>query len=543
MCAAHSSSWRLKPLHQEDLPTRIEIDPKEGLTVGRGPANSVVVDGEAHPEVSIHHVRLVVRGLDLVLEDLNSKNGTLVAGERISRKILGHGDVFELGSGGPRFAALESTNLAETVSIDLKRSAETSPKRSLGPETVRLVRARLGIPEGGRVDQMLAKRSRNQVVVLAVIMVILLAGGGTAFWLLQTADEQVAASLEARTDALARQLSVQLARNEQQVKAQRDAWENQRQALESAYAAWEGHKSSLEREQVELETHLQQLQDDEETAASELKALRTLLQENRASLERFSPVNLEQEKLRHVSRVVESVVLIEARQTFREEESKRKLYFLRSESGEVLANFEEEGEEFTNDATGSGFTVTDDGWIITNAHVVHKKEEDRLYLGPDITLVPEIELNVVFTGESRRHPAQLIRFVADGNEDLALLKIEPFEGMPHLPRIDLGHSPPLRGSDVFLLGFPLGKRVIQQGDTMIASTFRGIVSRVLDEYLQVDAAVHPGASGGPLIDGSGNVLGVVVGMQAVDETAGSSAIGYIIPVAKVSAIWPPPTSF
>jgi S1-C subfamily serine protease len=81
---------------------------------------------------------------------------------------------------------------------------------------------------------------------------------------------------------------------------------------------------------------------------------------------------------------------------------------------------------------------------------------------------------------------------------------------------------------------------IQQGKTVFASTFRGIVSRYVRDRLQVDAAVHPGASGGPLIDSDGKVLGVVVAMQRTDDRGGtSSAMGYIIPVSEVAAIWPP----
>ena len=161
-------------------------------------------------------------------------------------------------------------------------------------------------------------------------------------------------------------------------------------------------------------------------------------------------------------------------------------------------------------------------------------------MGPDVELEARIKLRVVFSGESQRHEAELIKWVSDGREDLALLKIEPFQGMPFLEPPLLNAPPPLRGTEVYLIGFPLGKRVFHQGDTMLASTFKGVLSRVLDEYLQVDAAVHPGASGGPLIDGHGRLLGVVVGMQATDDRASSSAIGYIIPIHSLGLVWPPP---
>jgi S1-C subfamily serine protease len=131
--------------------------------------------------------------------------------------------------------------------------------------------------------------------------------------------------------------------------------------------------------------------------------------------------------------------------------------------------------------------------------------------------------------------------VADQNgDDLALVKIEPFEHMPHLADFDIGVELPPPGSDVFLFGFPLGNYALQQGDTVIASTFRGILSRVVDRYLQVDAGVHPGNSGGPVTDGSGRVVGVVFSVQALPDHSAVYTIGYAIPVSEVAKVWPPP---
>jgi len=120
------------------------------------------------------------------------------------------------------------------------------------------------------------------------------------------------------------------------------------------------------------------------------------------------------------------------------------------------------------------------------------------------------------------------------------VKIDPFEDMPHLPSFRTEGDSPSPGSDVFLIGFPGGKTILQEGDRMLASTFRGIVSRTVDYYVQIDAAVHPGVSGGPVIDGKGKLVGVVTGMQTLDEMSSSSAIGYVIPIREVSTVWPPP---
>ncbi len=155
-------------------------------------------------------------------------------------------------------------------------------------------------------------------------------------------------------------------------------------------------------------------------------------------------------------------------------------------------------------------------------------------------VIQEVKLSVVFSTTDKRIPATLEAWTNNDDEDLALLKIEPFKGMPCLPGVDVDLPPPPRGTEVFVLGFPLGTKALQEGRKVIASTFRGIVSRSVGSYLQVDAAVHPGNSGGPLIDRRGRVLGVVVGMQRANREGASSAMGFIIPIREAQTLWPPP---
>jgi len=75
---------------------------------------------------------------------------------------------------------------------------------------------------------------------------------------------------------------------------------------------------------------------------------------------------------------------------------------------------------------------------------------------------------------------------------------------------------------------------------VIASTFRGIVSRVVDGNLQVGAGVHPGNSGGPITDPTGRVIGVVFSEQATPDQAAVYFIGYGIPIERSEQLWPPP---
>jgi serine protease Do len=157
----------------------------------------------------------------------------------------------------------------------------------------------------------------------------------------------------------------------------------------------------------------------------------------------------------------------------------------------------------------------------------------------ELSIEPVMEIKAVFSGTSKRHDAQVVRISTEDGADLALVKIEGFEDIPHIQDFRLDRQPLQPGSDVFLFGFPLGNYALQQGETVIASTFRGILSRVVDGYLQVDAGVHPGNSGGPVTDAHGRVVGVVFSVQALPDQSAVYTIGYAIPLSALSAIWPP----
>jgi S1-C subfamily serine protease len=523
------SNWQLKTLHGD--PAELVPVPARGLTIGRAAANDLAIPSGEFPGVSAAHARLRWADGALFVEDLQSSNGTLVDGRRIARHRLRHGEVIELGPGGPRFLALESDKLDQTALID---PTAAKRRRRFGSETVELMREELGIPGKSHVDDLLREQGRRHarklVAGIAGVIVLVVAG---VFALTR---------LESRADALERHLEKQMTAAKAAVEFQRAQWETQRQQLDAVQTAWESKRDELERRRATLEQTVQRLQAGEKAASGELVRMREELQQTTLRLASYDPINLEHSKLENVADVERAVVMVEVTQTFREKKSGRSLFLDRDADGELAPNLSERGKLMQRQSNGSGFCFSPDGWVLTNAHVVVKEPvREPFSLGPDIDIEPHVEIAVVFSGTDRRHPTKVIAAAYEGRDDLALLKIDPFEGMPFIDGIDQTAPPPQRGTDVFLIGFPLGKRAIQQGDTVIASTFRGIVSRIVDGYIQVDAAVHPGASGGPLIDGQGTVLGVCVGMQQVTSDTSSSAIGYIIPIAQASAVWPPRT--
>ena len=103
-------AWQLSPLQIPSMRGPIEVA-ESGLTIGRDPSNALVLSTDRFPGVSAHHARITVDGEEIWAEDLGSKNGTFVAGERIDRRALKNGDIIQFGAGGPRFEVHSAAGL------------------------------------------------------------------------------------------------------------------------------------------------------------------------------------------------------------------------------------------------------------------------------------------------------------------------------------------------------------------------------------------------------------------------------------------------
>jgi serine protease Do len=161
---------------------------------------------------------------------------------------------------------------------------------------------------------------------------------------------------------------------------------------------------------------------------------------------------------------------------------------------------------------GSGFFISDDGFVVTNRHVVADAEEIVIRLASSSTT------------EERgpEFPARLIG--ADVVTDLALLKIEPATATPSL---QLGDSNELEVGDwVLAVGNPFGlDQTVTAG--IVSSTSRSIGDEPTEGYIQTDAPINPGNSGGPLLNLDGEVVGV--NLAIVSSGSGSVGIGFATP--------------
>ena len=181
---------------------------------------------------------------------------------------------------------------------------------------------------------------------------------------------------------------------------------------------------------------------------------------------------------------------------------------------------EEQDEGQREDGAGSGFLIRKDGWILTNYHVVARASKVMVTLAGD-----------------ERYPAEIKG--KDQSIDVALLKIEAPRDLPVLP---LGDSRSLRvGEWVLAIGNPVG---LEHSVTIgvVSAKGRGLgglnPDRGLANYIQTDAAINFGNSGGPLLNARGEVIGV---NTAITRSYGQypgivQGIGFALPIDTAKAV-------
>lgn len=188
------------------------------------------------------------------------------------------------------------------------------------------------------------------------------------------------------------------------------------------------------------------------------------------------------------------------------------------------------GQTTTSAATGSGFVLTQDGYIVTNYHVIEDAANDS-----------SVSIEVSFA-DGTKYTAQLVG--GEQDNDIAVLKIDA-TGLQH---VTLGDSSQLVvGESVYAIGNPLGELTYTLTDGIVSALDRLITTSSQDangntvsttlNVLQTNCAINPGNSGGPLFDSYGNVVGVV-SAKMTESSSGVSAegLGFAIPINDVKDI-------
>ena len=155
---------------------------------------------------------------------------------------------------------------------------------------------------------------------------------------------------------------------------------------------------------------------------------------------------------------------------------------------------------------GSGVVVTEDGYILTNNHVVDNADE----------------VKVAFSSDGREYTAKVVG--KDAKSDIAVLKIEA----DHLSFLQLADSDKIEVGDLVLaLGNPFGVgQTVTMG--MVSAVGRGNMGLDYEDFIQTDAAINPGNSGGALVDTEGRLIGINTAI--LSRSGGNQGIGFAVPV-------------
>ncbi|WP_448581414.1 trypsin-like peptidase domain-containing protein [Thermaurantiacus sp.] len=172
-----------------------------------------------------------------------------------------------------------------------------------------------------------------------------------------------------------------------------------------------------------------------------------------------------------------------------------------------------EGQPRVENSLGSGVIIDSSGYIITNNHVIAGADQI-----------------IVALADRREYPARLL--FADARMDLALLKVEP--GAEPLPTLKLGDSDRAEVGDLVLaIGNPfgVGQTVTQGIISAVARSGLGISDTQF--FIQTDAAINQGNSGGALVNLDGELIGVNTAILTAGREGGSIGLGFAIPANMV----------
>ena len=173
------------------------------------------------------------------------------------------------------------------------------------------------------------------------------------------------------------------------------------------------------------------------------------------------------------------------------------------------------GMPVSGSVEGSGFVISEDGYILTNYHVIEDAKEG----GYDIT----VKFSDDSGYETKEYTAEFVG--GERNNDVAIIKIDASGLTP----ATLGDSDDLRvGDTVYAVGNPLGELNYSMSDGMVSATDRTITtSEGTSNMFQLTAAVNEGNSGGPVYNIYGQVVGIVT---ARPNEEGAQGIGFAIPI-------------
>jgi len=176
---------------------------------------------------------------------------------------------------------------------------------------------------------------------------------------------------------------------------------------------------------------------------------------------------------------------------------------------------------FSQSGTGSGFFINNQGYIVTNSHVVDGSSD----------------IMIKFQNSKEFFKAELIHSSSDFDKiptnDIAVLRTQ---NVPKFLSVEIKTGDPQQGENVVALGFPGATNTFQDPNGLIKSNLtKGVVSSFNDDFIFTDAAINPGNSGGPLFNQEGDVIGInsrKIALEDVDNVGIAIRTEYLVKVLK-----------
>lgn len=475
----------------------------EGVTIGRDPQCDLVVEGRLFPQVSARHVRVRIEedGI-VVVEDLSSKNGTLLDGRLVQVSIAQIGQIVQLGNQGPRFRVVGPNgerSITATVSVHELAASELMAQAQLSAAAAAAVvpPAPEANPNAGSVAPTSQSGVRPLMLTLGFLVAAILGAIGWQQWSGSSDPADPALDkLEAKLSALESRLNV-------------------RSGMTDAELAAIGQELNTTGKEL---TMLQGRR-----GAGMVQDLEKELADLRREFERANQGTPSNSEVMLAS-VRPAVVRVEVQIQYRDRNSQKLLF----EEGEGDFNLAERGSPVRLYRFGSGFCIDGNGSLVTNHHVIAPPNLD--FDAKGFRVDPEIDIKIRFSGDQKERVARKVS--SDSEHDLAILAVEPFGEIPVIPGFAVERDLPTPGKKVWLIAFPYG-------EFSAASVFEGVVSNADRSSIQVTTGVYKATSGGVLVDGAGRVLGVAQGrFQDPRDGTAEPRLGFCIPIARLAKIWP-----
>lgn len=495
------------------------------IRLGRGNECEVQPVEAGDTIVSRVHAELTVGPTGaLVLRDAESKNGTLLNGERIARPMpVRLGDKIMLGQGGP-VLLVEGMGTAPQKAVARPGAAGLGQRTVMGMIGQALAHAKEEKKRGGRGTTAFmralaadvgrdARRKIRWLTGLVLLLIVTLAGGVYGvYWLLSQQAEQTEQALRTAEDSAradAERLRGELAQA-RAAAAPAEQVDLLRAQLESAQVRTVHLQAALDRAQQALTQQLSAGEARREEAQRDLQRMREQL----AAAERRAP---SQELIDSLRRAVASAESQTA-------SLDAKMRAIRATDFAGLAQQNQGAVGLITVALGgsyydgTGFVVSPDGYMLTNWHVV----ADSSHAQPDTVWV-------TMADQSLGRYADVI--ATSSERDLALIRIRGYQG-PFLTAIDWKGTKARQGEPAALIGYPAGSGFARdRGSVVRTSMTAGILSRVTSDLVQFDGMTTGGSSGSPVFNADGDVISVHrAGLRQGPGFALSVPVKYAIPL-------------